>query len=304
MILGTMQYMAPEQFDGVEADRRTDIFAFGVVLHEMVTGKKAFEGKSQVLLISAIATADAAAGVARAARSAAARSTTSSRRASRRTRPIAGRTRAICWPSCSGSPTAARTTGFSVSTAAGRPERRWIALGRARRPPLCWSRRWRCRPICISRVQPNPRNCASASRATSPRSRLKPRPERRLRFATFSASDSAISPDGRTIVFRARPTTADTWFLYLRPVGAVAPQRLAGTEDAPQPFWSADSQSVAFVKRRETAAGARRRAARRRTSAMCRRDSRAARGTATARSSSARPRDSSSCPRKGERRRR
>src|SRR5206468_1164244 len=56
MILGTMQYMAPEQFDGVEADRRTDIFAFGVVVHEMITGKKAFEGKSQVMLISAIAT--------------------------------------------------------------------------------------------------------------------------------------------------------------------------------------------------------------------------------------------------------
>ena len=57
MILGTMQYMAPEQFDGVEADRRTDIFAFGAVVHEMITGKKTFEGKSQVLLISAIATA-------------------------------------------------------------------------------------------------------------------------------------------------------------------------------------------------------------------------------------------------------
>jgi eukaryotic-like serine/threonine-protein kinase len=55
-ILGTMQYMAPEQLDGAEADRRTDIFGFGVVVHEMVTGKKAFEGKSQVLLISAIAT--------------------------------------------------------------------------------------------------------------------------------------------------------------------------------------------------------------------------------------------------------
>ena len=57
MVLGTLQYMAPEQFDGVEADRRSDIFAFGVVVHEMITGKKAFEGKSQVLLISAIATA-------------------------------------------------------------------------------------------------------------------------------------------------------------------------------------------------------------------------------------------------------
>ena len=53
-ILGTFQYMAPEQLEGQEADARTDIFAFGTVVYEMVTGKKAFEGKSQASLISAI----------------------------------------------------------------------------------------------------------------------------------------------------------------------------------------------------------------------------------------------------------
>ena len=53
-ILGTFQYMAPEQLEGQEADARTDIFAFGAVLYEMVTGKKAFEGKSQASLIGAI----------------------------------------------------------------------------------------------------------------------------------------------------------------------------------------------------------------------------------------------------------
>jgi eukaryotic-like serine/threonine-protein kinase len=53
-ILGTLQYMAPEQLEGKEADARTDIFAFGTITYEMATGKKAFEGKSQASLISAI----------------------------------------------------------------------------------------------------------------------------------------------------------------------------------------------------------------------------------------------------------
>jgi hypothetical protein len=57
-ILGTFQYMAPEQLEGQEADARTDIFAFGAVLYEILTGKKAFEGKSQASLIGAIMHAD------------------------------------------------------------------------------------------------------------------------------------------------------------------------------------------------------------------------------------------------------
>src|SRR3989304_3130079 len=53
-ILGTLQYMAPEQLEGKEADSRTDLFAFGAVVYEMLTGKRAFEGKSQASLIGAI----------------------------------------------------------------------------------------------------------------------------------------------------------------------------------------------------------------------------------------------------------
>jgi Tol biopolymer transport system component len=53
-IVGTIQYMAPEQLEGKEADARSDIFAFGAVLYEMVTGKRAFEGGSSATLIAAI----------------------------------------------------------------------------------------------------------------------------------------------------------------------------------------------------------------------------------------------------------
>src|SRR5437667_4154208 len=60
MVLGTPQYMAPEQFEGKEADARSDIWAFGAVLYEMLTGRRAFQGKSYASLLSAILSADPA----------------------------------------------------------------------------------------------------------------------------------------------------------------------------------------------------------------------------------------------------
>jgi eukaryotic-like serine/threonine-protein kinase len=54
MLVGTVQYMSPEQLQGIEADARSDIFAFGTVLYEMATGRRAFEGRSQLSVASAI----------------------------------------------------------------------------------------------------------------------------------------------------------------------------------------------------------------------------------------------------------
>ena len=58
VILGAFRYMAPEQLEGKNADARTDLFAFGAVLYEMLTGRRAFQGQSQASLISAIMSAD------------------------------------------------------------------------------------------------------------------------------------------------------------------------------------------------------------------------------------------------------
>src|SRR5881392_2050957 len=54
MILGTTAYMSPEQAKGREVDRRTDIFAFGAVLYEMLTGHQAFGGEDVADILSAV----------------------------------------------------------------------------------------------------------------------------------------------------------------------------------------------------------------------------------------------------------
>ena len=92
-ILGTFQYMAPEQLEGHEADARTDIFAFGAVVYEMLTGKKAFAASTQASLIAAILKDDPPPLSTRSAARVAARSITSSAGVWRRIRTNGGKPR-------------------------------------------------------------------------------------------------------------------------------------------------------------------------------------------------------------------
>ena len=93
-IIGTLQYMAPEQVQGAPADARTDIFALGSILYEMATGRRAFEAKTQASLIAKILEADVPA-VSTLAPSRHPRSTTWFRRACRKNRQTAGRRRTM-----------------------------------------------------------------------------------------------------------------------------------------------------------------------------------------------------------------
>src|SRR5581483_1766998 len=54
VIVGAPQYMAPEQIEGRPVDARTDIFAFGVVMYELISGRPAFQGKNQTELVEAV----------------------------------------------------------------------------------------------------------------------------------------------------------------------------------------------------------------------------------------------------------
>ena len=244
-VIGTLQYMAPEQLEGTDADARTDVFAFGTLLHEMITGRKAFEGKSQVLLISAIATShpEPVSKVVAATPPALDHlvATCLAKDPADRWQTARDLLAELEWVAEGG----ADPTGSARAAAAGGTRRRIyvgslaaaaalaatavvFALTSIRGRASDGETRFRV-PIQLSaQADLLPVNGVSAG-------------------VFFKPASFAVSPDGRMMAFVARATATDTWFMYVRPVGAVTPQRLAGTEDAAQPFWSADSRWLGFV---------------------------------------------------------
>jgi Tol biopolymer transport system component len=225
-ILGTFQYMAPEQLEGKPADARTDIFALGAVLYEMATGKKAFSGQSQASLIAAILEKEP--------------SPVSS------IQPMTPPALERAIRSCLAKDPEDRWQNSRDLAA----ELRWIAQAgsQAGAPAVAvLKRRTRERVWMVVAALALVAAGAFVWLALRPRAAQGPV----LRFSmtppanTRIENNVAVSPDGKLITFVAIEPTGVAR-LWLRPTDSLGARPVEGTEGAGLPFWSPDSRFIAF----------------------------------------------------------
>jgi Tol biopolymer transport system component len=222
-ILGTVQYMAPEQIEGRDADARSDIWAFGCIVHEMLTARKAFEGRTHAGVIGAILEREPAVAASIPPR--------------------------LSW--------------FLSRCVAKNPDERWQHAGdmlhvlarlhdtedqvtakpvpRSHAPTLIAGTIAVLALAALAGVLVTRRDGASA-----PPLRVTVLPNEGTEVAPGPAApQAAISPDGTRIVFAA--IDADRTFrLYVRPLDALQARPVAGTDQGELPFWSPDGRYVAF----------------------------------------------------------
>jgi serine/threonine protein kinase len=221
-ILGTIQYMAPEQLEGQEADARTDLFAFGAVVYEMVTGQRAFEGKSQASLIAAILEREPIALAS----------------LQPMTPPSLERLVAKC---LSKHPDDRWQTAKDLHD-----ELRWVAEGPSKVLTARGDRSSRLRVpwlVAGAAVLSALAIVVAYFRETPPSVAL----ETRLEISTPTSTNSrsfAVSADGTHLLFVASVKGQPR--LWLRPLAGTTAQPLEGTEGAQEPFWSPDGRSVGF----------------------------------------------------------
>jgi serine/threonine protein kinase len=225
-VVGTPQYMAPEQIEGREVDARTDIFAFGCVMYELLTGKRAFDGQTSSAVMAAIL----------------ATTPKPIEELIPLTPPALDRIVSRClakdpedrWQS-------ARDVAAELAwveqggSKAGLPV---VLSGRRRvREKLAWT-------LCgLATLAAVAFAVAWARRAPAPPSIV--RFALTLPSALQNASPPVISPDGRNIAFAA--DSGGQRMIWVRPMDSLDAHVLPGTEGVFRPFWSPDSRLVGFI---------------------------------------------------------
>jgi Tol biopolymer transport system component len=238
-ILGTFQYMAPEQLEGKEADARTDIFAFGAVLYEMATGKKAFSGASQASLISAIMQTDPPA--------ISAVQPMSPPALDRVVRKCLSKDPEDRWQNASDLGSELKWIGESGSQAGVATP---VAARRKNRERLAWA-------VAILALLAAGAAVFRSGRGT--RGFAIPMRSSIILTDKSALRSIALSPDGTRLAFVARDSAGKN-LLWIRPLDSLAAQPLLGTENPAFPFWSPDGRSLGFfadgkVKRIDASGG-------------------------------------------------
>ena len=226
-VIGTFQYMAPEQLEGKEADARSDLFSFGAVLYEMVTGRRAFEGKSQISVASAILEREPEPLTA--------------------VQPLAPQALEHVVQGCLAKDPDARWQ--SASDVAR--ELRWILSagsqagvatplrpGRRNRERVVWGALVALLALAVIILSVLGRHTAPVIRAS-----LLPPADAPFNFIGDVAGPPVLSPDGTRVAFTAGKQNA----IWVRALERGEAQKLEGTEGASFPFWSADGRFIGFI---------------------------------------------------------
>ena len=230
-IVGTIQYMSPEQIEGKEADARSDIFALGAVLYEMITGKRAFEGKSQISVASSILEKDP-----------------EPISAAKPTIPSAFEH--VVKTCLQKNPEERFQTAHDV-----RLELRWIAEDhpstsvpalppRARHP----GERFAWVAVLLAAIVAGVISGFFISRPSPARvirTVIAPPEGTSFRLTGDLAGPPVLSPDGAYVAFSAAGSDGKV-VLWVRPTDKLEAHAMAGTDDVIFPFWSPDSKSLGF----------------------------------------------------------
>ena len=230
-LLGTLQYMAPEQLEGREADARTDVFAFGAVLYEMATGKKTFSGATQASLIGSILRDEP--------------------RSISEVAPLTphalDRLVTVClakdpedrWQT-------ARDVGRQLGEIARDREHPDTGTVRPFRSKASRAVPWAVALVALGiGVLLSRATLPKAARPQVVRSTILPPANTEFHFVDANSGTPAVSPDGTRVAFSARGPD-DQVLLWVRPLDSLDAFSIRGSSGATYPFWSSDGRSLGF----------------------------------------------------------